>query len=361
MEIETTDSPSDDVRAAIAQLQNPDIARDVKPEPAEPETDLTAEPESNDDSRARDPDTGRFVKAPAQAAADPPKSSKTPPTEPALTEQKQLAGGPPARLSKEAKAVWDSVHPSIQAEWAKLEADTAKGVEKLKTEHQTALQRFQDIEGTIAPRREHLRSLGFQTDGQALQHLFSFSDSYQRDPTGTVAHLALQPGVDRNRLFAMLSGAPAQQQPQPQFQQHQPQPDYRAAIREEIGLANAASEIEAFASDSSHPHFQAARPLMSHLLQSGQAATLEEAYEAAVWANPALRQERMEAAAAEKAAKDQAAQRAQLEAKKRASNASLSGAPHGASPGAPRRNGKAPSNAFEDAAEDVRAAIAQLS
>src|SRR5262249_42992157 len=138
-ELHSYETTSDDVRAAVAQLQNGSVA------PEQPELPLEAEPDEKP-VRARDDETGRFVKAPKEAADEQVKpSSRTKPEGEALVaEQSQTASNPPpARLSKEAKAIWNSVPPSIQAEWAKMEADTTKGVEKLKSEHQQALANWQ--------------------------------------------------------------------------------------------------------------------------------------------------------------------------------------------------------------------------
>lgn len=334
---------NDDVRAAISQLQNGDVA----PEPEQAELPLEAEPEEKSD-RARD-GRGRFI-VPPKAKTEDSKTAAAPVTE---TEQQQPAGPePPKRLSAEAKAIWNSVPPAIQAEWAKMEADTQKGVEKLKSEHQSALDNWKQLEGIIAPRRSYYQRFGFQNDVQAINHLLTISDALERDPAGTLNFLAQHYRVPLNGM----NGAPPQGQVPQQSQQP---PDYRSAIREEIGLANAASEIEQFAANEQYPHFQKVRPMMAQLLQSGGAATLEEAYEAAVWSNAELRQQRMEEMAAEKAKADETA-RAKMEAKKKAAAASLSGSPNGASP-SKKPNGKASGNHFDDAVDDVRAAIASLS
>src|SRR5215468_383701 len=345
-ELHSYETTSDDVRAAVAQLQNGSVA------PEQPELPLEAEPDERPD-RARD-DKGRFVKAPDGDDEQVKPSSRTKPEGEALVaEQSQTASNPPpARLSKEAKAIWNSVPPSIQAEWAKMEADTTKGVEKLKSEHQQALANWQQLEGVIAPRRDYYKRFGFQNDVQAINHLLTISDSLERDPAGTIAFLAQHYRVP----FQGSNGAqPQALQPQPQYQPQQPPIDYRSAIREEIGLAQAQSEIESFAANADYPHFQTVRAMMSHLLQNGQAATLEEAYDRSIWADPELRQQRMEQMVTEKVRKDEA-DRAKLEAKKKAANASLNGAPHGATPGKKQGERRA-SNSFDDAVDDVKAAI----
>lgn len=343
MSDESFDTATDDVRAAISQLQNGDVA----PEQEQQQLPLEAEPEEDKQERARD-GRGRFIVPPKAKEPDSKPVAETANAEP---EPQVQANAPPARLSKEAKAIWNSVPPAIQAEWARMEADTQKGVEKLKTEHQQQIDNWKQLEGIIAPRRSYYQRFGFQNDVQAINHLLTISDSLERDPAATLQFLAQHYRVPLQSNGAQPQGA------QPQQFQQQPV-DVRSAIREEIGLANAASEIESFASNDQYPHFQTVRPMMAHLLQNGGAATLEEAYDAAVWANPQLRQQLMEQQAAEKAKQDEAA-RAKLVAKKAAASASLSGAPHGASPAAKKTNGSA-GNHFDDAVADVRAAIASL-
>ncbi len=348
MDVEV-DSPTDDVRAAIAQLQNPEVAKDIKPEPEEQGTELHAEPETKED-RARD-EKGRFVKAPDEGDSKP--DPKELPTKDVKEVQPAGPQAPavkaPPSWSAEAKADWLKLPPAIQNAVLKREKEVSDGFASKSAE----LKRWQELEGIIAPRRDYYRRFGFQNDVQAINHLLTISDSLERDPAGTIGFLAKHYNVP----IQGLNGAPLQaQQPQPQIQQQQPQ-DIAALVREQIGLANAQSEIEEFASNADYPHFQTVRPLMSHLLKSGQAKTLKDAYEQAVWANPELRTGLLESMQSQKAEQE----RARVEAKKRASNASLSGAPHGAAPSAKKPNGKANGNAFDDAVDDVRAAIASLS
>jgi len=85
------------------------------------------------------------------------------------------------------------------------------------------------------------------------------------------------------------------------------------------------------------------RPVMQRLLATEQARTLKEAYDKALAQHPRLRQFSASVVAMQK--------------KKQASNASLTGAPHGGLPRTPR---KAKAGTFDDAVEDVRDAIRQL-
>lgn len=49
------------------------------------------------------------------------------------------------------------------------------------------------------------------------------------------------------------------------------------------------SEIDKFAADPAHEHFESVRPVMAALLSGGQAKDLKHAYELACWANPDVR------------------------------------------------------------------------
>ena len=49
------------------------------------------------------------------------------------------------------------------------------------------------------------------------------------------------------------------------------------------------TEIEAFASDPGHIHFETVKPVMAALLESGAAKDLKDAYDQAVWARPDIR------------------------------------------------------------------------
>ena len=60
-------------------------------------------------------------------------------------------------------------------------------------------------------------------------------------------------------------------------------------------------EINEFAQTAEH--FEAARPVMISLLQTGQANTLQEAYDKAIWSDPEIRQNLIEAQQAERMAK----------------------------------------------------------
>ena len=88
------------------------------------------------------------------------------------------------------------------------------------------------------------------------------------------------------------------------------------------------------------------------------ARDMQDAYDQAVWRDPQLREKLLEAQRTAEEAKRQAAAAPKVAQKIKASNASLSGAPHG-TPSTRPVNGQ--KGAFGEVTDDVRAAIAQLS
>jgi hypothetical protein len=110
-------------------------------------------------------------------------------------------------------------------------------------------------------------------------------------------------------------------------------------------LANAVARAEVRAFEQKAPEFcEVLKPYMRDLLAAGKATNLDQAYTMAFSTHPRLR------ALSPAAAK--------LADQRRAANASLSGAPHG---GQPRPERKHKPGTFNDAVDDVREAIRQLS
>lgn len=335
---DTLADTANDVAAAVASLEA------GEPVPQEDNIPLTAEPAEVE--RIRD-ERGRYTKQRRAESL----GSLSPEQHAAEIEQNVAARndrsdrdetGPPLRWGREARDVWAKLPPSLQravsSQLAADEANMQRGVEVLKQRH---AEQLQHIEQAFAPLRGQYAKHGFQNDVQALTHLAQVSAQLDRDPVGVLAFLAKQYGVV-DQLLALAGQTPRQQYaPQP-AQQYQPQqtPEQTAELQA------AGAEIAEFA--RANRYFDIVRPQMAEIMMRGQAQTLEDAYQLALSQHPIYRDFERER---------------KIEAKKRAANASLSGAPHGASPlpnGRYYRNGRAPRNHHESAAEDVRAAIEQL-
>lgn len=355
------DDSAADVRAAIEQLSRPSDTppstgagqqpQDSAPGSEEPEAALDAVAEKPE--RARDPETGQFVKAPTERSSDKATGEPVKPVPVAKEAVEAPAepspvpvGKPPTSWSPEARAEWQKLSPALQQAVLKREKEMSDG----QAQYSDTKRRWQEIDGIIAPRRAYYQRFGFKSDAEAINHLLTLSDSMERDAPSTLVHLARHYNVDLARLTGGQA-QPGQQQPQPQ-----PSVDLDSKVQEQVALQFARMTVQEFEQQPPE-HYQEVKPLMKQLLEIGQAADMQDAYDKAVWMHPETRAKLLEAKATEDAKRVQA-QKPAIEKKIKASNASLSGAPHGAT--APSRPNGAARGAFGEVADDVRAAIAQL-
>ena len=147
-------------------------------------------------------------------------------------------------------------------------------------------------------------------DVGAVRQLLAAHDYLRKDPQNAIAWLANQYGVDTNAIgndpaaedeFADPQVKQLQQQVAQltgfiQNQQTQQQSHEQASTQSFIDQF--AAETDATTGNPAHPHFEKVRSVMGSLISSGNATDLKSAYEAAVYANPELRQEELNRVAA---------------------------------------------------------------
>lgn len=274
LEEETVDAPSidDTIRETLRQIQ--------EREGAAPE--FTPEPDQAEQKAAKGRDeSGRFsaqeAKAPAAEVATDALPLDLPP--------------PPNSWRKEVAQHWGALPPEVRAEVERREADFHRGIEQYK-EAASVGQLARQI---IAPYEDTMRSLGLTPD-RAISELLA-ADHRLRfgQPAEKLAYfqqLAQAYGID---MAQAAQYAPAPVDPQVAALQQQVQQlggylQQQQLMGQQQERASLDSEIARFASDPAHGLFETVRNEMAALLQAGLAQTLEEAYERAVFANPATRQ-----------------------------------------------------------------------
>ncbi len=317
------------VRASVEQLN--------KTEAPEPEIKAEVETPESAAERSRD-EKGRFV---ASETEQPVKQAtpEAPEAEPAPSTAQVK---PPTSWSPEAKADFVKLPPAVQQAVLKREDEMNSGQQQYSDERR----RLQELDGIIGPRRSYYQRFGFKSDAEAINHLFTLSDSMERDPAGTLRHLAQFYRVDLS-----LPG-----NPQGQTQQ-QTQPNISAEVAEQVAMQFARMTVQEFEQQPPE-HYQAVKPLMKLLLENGEAQDLQDAYDKAIWMKPDIRTKMLESQKTEEEQKRLSAQTAKVDKKTKAANASLNGAPHGAAATPPKSPNRGPLN---DVADDVRAAVASLS
>lgn len=274
-EVEVTEAPSldDVVRAAYEQHSQPD-------------DDKTPETETETTQRARDA-TGKFVKsaveAPELAAPELISDAGQKTEQPA---QQSNAATPPSFLSAEAKAEWAKTPTAVQAAFLKRDADANEGGRQWSEQKQT-------IDRTLAPLHELSQQNGIDwKDG--LQRLLTVESSLRNPATASqmVAQLAQAYGVD---LRALVNGTQQPQRAAPQFDPNVIPSLVNRQVQEALETRDINTTISGFAAAKDqagqllHPHFEKVKPMMGFMLTSGQAEDIEDAYQKAIWTDPALR------------------------------------------------------------------------
>lgn len=196
--------------------------------------------------------------APTEAikpAADAPVTSKAPPG-----------------WSEAARAEFANASPAIQEAVAKREQEINQGFAKLAD--YKGLDEFTPL----------LRQAG-TTHAEVMKRAVDWERALVSDPVNTVLHVAKVAGVD---LRALVSG-----QPQPQRQQQAPQqrqPDVMQLVNQALSQRDTEKQIQTFLDDPANPHAHELIDSMASLIKTGQAKDLKEAYDAACYVRPDLRE-----------------------------------------------------------------------
>lgn len=197
---------------------------------------------------------------------------------------------PPNTWKKEAQEAWVKADPVIRAEVARREADFHKGIEQ----YREAAGFGQAMHQAITPYAQTIQALGITAD-KAVAGLME-NDRVLR--TGTPEQKAQKAiallreyGIDPTTLnaetYPPMDPAIASLQQQVQQLTGFIEKQKTSGVQQEEQALN--SEISNFAADPKHSHFESVKGHMAALLQAGQASSLADAYEQAIYANPTTR------------------------------------------------------------------------
>lgn len=329
---------------------------------AETTTEAQAAPEAGQPRDA----TGKFAQktqdTEAQAGAE--TATPEPPKEPesAKPEEKgpetQATRIPPS-LPAAVKAQWADLKPEVQTAFSKLEetVQTAKAEWGRKGER---LNRYDEI---VGPHLDRWRMAGLD-EFAGVQTLIAAQNILERNPVDGLVHIARSYGVHPQQLaqaFGLTQangaqpGAEGQHAPtaapdlspvlQPVLQQVQTLQQQLQQLRqgsEHEKLTQAQAEVTAFASDPAHLYFENVRPVVAKYLETGQASTLKEAYEQAIWASPEIRPLLIAAQTAEAAKAAQATNTAKVQEQEQRAKAQAAAKAAGSVTGAPAPGASAP-------------------
>ncbi|CAN7582843.1 hypothetical protein [Rhizobium leguminosarum] len=282
--------------------------------------------------RQRD-EHGRFAPretdktAPAQQAAAAAKTAQTPPAataapaaqqtpqaQPQASEQQPAATHRvPPGWAPEAKAQFGALPPEVQAAISKREQEVDNGFRVLQD--YKGLEEFTPI----------VRQAG-TTHADVMRKAIDWEQSLIRDPVNTVIHVAKMAGVNLHALVAGQQDQILQRRPQQAQQQPTPQPvNVEATVEQVLRKRDTETQVNAFISDPANVHAEAVLDDMVALISAGRASSLKDAYDAACWMRPDIRQQLISQAAPATTVQDQTSQRAAAADQARRASRSISG------------------------------------
>jgi hypothetical protein len=226
------------------------------------------------------------------------------PAEAAELEELQAPNHWPKDFAAKFEALDAPAQHMFMERYKDLEGDYTK-----KTQAIAKYKKRQDaFDEIMAPFKSQFERAGMDDVG-AVRQLLAAHDYLRKDPANAINWLASQYGVDIGAIgndpaledeFADPQVKALQQQVAQltgfiQNQQTQQQSYEQASTQSFIDQF--AAETDA-SGNPAHPHFEQVRSVMGSLISSGNATDLKSAYEAAVYANPELRQAELERVAA---------------------------------------------------------------
>lgn len=325
---ETPRSARDDVLAAFKEIESAPAKTGDKSEVAAP--DVKAKPGEKTEAAKgteRGPD-GKFLPKAGEKVPDAAQVA-------AQAAQPQPIA-PPPNWKGDGKIDWKRLPRPIQ--------------EALAVDYQSRAQleqRFNPLQEILAPREQALVGQ-YGSVATAVRRLFELSDYAAQDPRGFISQFMQQRGLQFSQPTAQAQPNGAQQG----GEQQPIDPRYQALEREVFGLkqvftqqqqqelqaiqTQATQDVQAFlANADKYPFAQDVRQELIQLFTSGQAKTLEDAYERAILINPATQKRVM--ADRVQAELDR---QAKVAAEKKLASGSVNGAPGSQPIAAGRRAGR---------------------
>lgn len=246
-------------------------------------------------------------------------------TQSTATETKAKA---PQSWNAAERAHWEKIPPEVRAVIQRREEEAHRGITQLGQDASFG-KKLRDV---ITPYLPIIRAEGGDEAGAVrdlLQTAYVLRTANADQKVQLFRQLAGQFGVD---LSAAAQGVP-QVDPQVQAlrQELAQVRGHQAAVQQQQHQqveVQAQQVIDAFAADPKNEFYDQVKPLMGQLLVSGQAQTMQEAYEQACWATPGVRSTLTQRQTAEADAKRAAEAKAKADAKRRAAG-SVQGSPGG--------------------------------
>lgn len=241
----------------------------------------------------------------------------------------------PEHWSSEWKSSFAAATPELQ-KWA-LDVESS-----LKSDYTKKTTELAEVRKALEPYRDQIKLRGM-SEGQLINQLLAAQAALDRNPLETIKYFAKAYNVDLSK-FAPQAPPPEDEFVDPQIKALRDEikslkegrdqdikskqlQDHNQAQQQLVEFMAAKDE----AGSPKYPHFESVRKAMGALMQSGDAKSLEEAYDKATWANSGVREQLLKAQQ-EKTLKEQEA-KAEAERKAKVAQAKKAASkPSGKSP-----------------------------
>lgn len=233
----------------------------------------------------------------------------------------------PKAWSADKDAVWASLSPEAKAHVAQREKEAQSEISRLGQ----TIAADKPVRELLAKHKDTFERNGISVD-HGIAALLDAQDALDRDPVGTIAVIAERYGISRQQLAAKLVGgqipganpaiASLEQKVAGLEQQLVAERRERETrVRTEATAAQDKANGDVRTWSNGKPYFDEVRQTMADLMmaavQRGQTLSLDEAYDQAVHALPAVREKVLAAKQAEAEAKRKADKEAEASAAKR--------------------------------------------
>lgn len=288
------------------------VEEETPPEVETPEVEAQPEEIEAKPERERD-EKGRFVAKTDETPAEPEVQTETPKEQEPAPEPDTIAA--PVNWSPAGQAHWANVPPEVQQYIADRETDLHKTLTRHDDERDFGRSMYKEVQPYLA----QIQAEG-GTPQTAIRDLLNTAYILRTGDPETKRQLIIQTahqfGVDLTNtelpqmtpevqpLYNRIQSLEDTIRSQGQQQEQQ--------LREQID-----KEITAFSQDPKNVHYEAVKAHMGQLIGSGAYSTLEEAYDAACWSNPEIRDSILAQQRLEEDEKQKAEQRKRTEDSKR--------------------------------------------
>lgn len=197
----------------------------------------------------------------------------------------------PKSWKPEYHEAWSKLDPKVQEYVEQRESEMASGVESVKGDAQVG----RSLREVIAPYRPLLDSQGVKDEAQAVRALlgahYQLSTGDENARTALFASLAKQYHIDVAKLASGAAAVvtdPALREVTDRLNKVEGSLTAAQQAQVESLRQQTSKEVEIFAADPTHPYFNEVADHIVLLLQDPR-ISLKDAYDQAVWANPATR------------------------------------------------------------------------